>query len=145
MRIGRPHGLDGSFYVDAPHGLLEEGTVVQIGDRELVIEGRKGTDAKPIIRLAGVTDRAAAAALRGETLRVGEDEEAPGEGEWPIEDLVGCRVEGLGHVTRVLEGLSCDVLEVGEEGHLVPLVTDAVTRVDTENKVIEVDREFLGL
>jgi ribosomal 30S subunit maturation factor RimM len=43
----------------------------------------------------------------------------------------------------VLEGLSCDVLEAG--GQLIPLVTDAVTRVDVDNKVIEVDREFLGL
>jgi ribosomal 30S subunit maturation factor RimM len=35
------------------------------------------------------------------------------------------------------------VLEVGDE--LIPLVADAVTRVDVENKVIEVNREFLGL
>jgi ribosomal 30S subunit maturation factor RimM len=39
--------------------------------------------------------------------------------------------------------MSCDVLEVGDE--LIPLVTDAVTSVDVENKVIEIDREFLGL
>jgi len=39
--------------------------------------------------------------------------------------------------------MSCDVLEVGDE--LIPLVADAVTRVDVENKVIEVNREFLGL
>ena len=60
-----------------------------------------------------------------------------------MEDLVGCRIEGLGVVTGVLEGMSCDVLEVGDD--LVPLVTDAVTRVDVENKMIEIDREFLGL
>jgi hypothetical protein len=43
----------------------------------------------------------------------------------------------------VLGGISCDVLEAGDV--LIPLVTDAVTRVDVENRVIEVDREFLGL
>ena len=63
--------------------------------------------------------------------------------EWPIEDLVGCEIEGVGKVTGVLEGMSCDVLEVGDE--LIPLVTDAVTGVDVENKVIQVNREFLGL
>jgi ribosomal 30S subunit maturation factor RimM len=63
--------------------------------------------------------------------------------EWPIEDLIGCTVEGVGTVTGVLQGLSCDLLEVGDE--LIPLVTDAVTRIDVENKVIEVNREFLGL
>jgi ribosomal 30S subunit maturation factor RimM len=63
--------------------------------------------------------------------------------EWLIEDLIGCRIEGVGEVTGVLEGMSCDVLEVGDE--LIPLVTDAVTKVDVENKVIEIDQGFLGL
>ena len=65
------------------------------------------------------------------------------EDEWLIEDLVGCQIAGLGRVTGVLEGMSCDLLEVGDQ--LVPLVTDAVTKVDVENKVIEINREFLGL
>ena len=141
MKVGRPHGLDGSFYVDEP---LDEGQVVTIGEREFTIAERKGTDAKPIIRLNGIDDRDAAERLRGETLKTTNDQRpATNEEEWLIEDLVGCRIEGLGVVTGVLEGMSCDVLEVGDE--LVPLVTDAVTRVDVENKVIEVDREFLGL
>ena len=139
MKVGRPHGLDGSFYVDSP---IDEGATVQIGDNEFTVVERKGTDAKPIIRLEGVEDRDAAEALRGELLSIPEAEPL-GEDEWPIEDLIGCTVEGVGKVTGVLEGLSCDVLEVGDE--LIPLVTDAVTRVDVENKVIQVNREFLGL
>ena len=139
MKVGRPHGLDGSFHVDGP---LDEGAVVRIGEREFTVVERKGSDARPIVRLAGVDDRDAAEALRGETLDAGDAEPA-GDGEWLIEDLVGCRIEGIGQVTGVLEGMSCDVLEVGDE--LIPLVTDAVTKVDVENKVIEVDREFLGL
>ena len=139
MKVGTPHGLDGSFYVD---GSIDEGATVVIGDDEFTVAERKGTDAKPIIRLAGVEDRDAAEALRGETLSTAEAD-PPGDDEWLIEDLVGCRIEGVGEVTDVLEGMSCDVLEVGDE--LIPLVTDAVTRVDIENKVIEVNREFLGL
>ena len=141
MKVGRPHGLDGSFYVDAP---VDEGATLRIGERDFTVAERKGTDAKPIIRLEGVDDRDAAESLRGETLSPTSDERpATSDDEWLIEDLVGCRIEGLGQVTGVLEGMSCDVLEVGEE--LIPLVTDAVTRVDVENKVIEVNREFLGL
>ena len=141
MKVGRPHGLDGSFYVDEP---LEEGETVTIGDRDFTVAARKGTDAKPIIRLKGIEDRDAAEKLRGKKLTPTSDERpATSEGEWLIEDLVGCKVEGIGEVTAVLEGVSCDVLDV--EGVLVPLVTDAVTRVDVENKVIEVDRGFLGL
>jgi 16S rRNA processing protein RimM len=139
VNVGRPHGLDGSFHVDAP---LDEGAVVKIGEREFTVAERKGSDARPIIRLAGIDDRDAAEALRGEVLGTAAAE-PPGDDEWLIEDLVGCRIEGIGRVDAVLEGLSCDVLEVGDT--LIPLVTDAVTRVDVANKVIEVDREFLGL
>ena len=139
MKVGRPHGLDGSFHVDGP---LTEGAVVKIGEREFTVAERKGTDARPIVRLAGVEDRDAAEALRGEVLKTAAQDPL-GDDEWLIDDLVGCRIEGMGEVTGVLEGMSCDVLEVG--GELVPLVTDAVTKVDVENKVIEVDRGFLGL
>ena len=139
MKVGRPHGLDGSFYVDAP---VDAGATVRIGEREFTVAERKGADAKPIIRLTGVDDRDAAEALRGETLTTA-DVEPPGDDEWLVEDLIGCEIDGLGVVTGVLKGLSCDMLEVGDE--LIPLVTDAVTRVDVENKVIEVDREFLRL
>ena len=65
MKVGRPHGLDGSFHVDAP---LEEGQTVTIGEREFTVAERKGTDSRPIIRLEGIEDRDAAEALRGETL-----------------------------------------------------------------------------
>jgi 16S rRNA processing protein RimM len=139
VKVGRPHGLDGSFYVDGP---VDEGATLLIGNKEFTVAERKGTDAKPIIRLDGVEDRDAAEALRGETFDPPEADPL-GEDEWLIEDLVGCEIEGVGKVTGVLEGMSCDVLEVGDE--LIPLVTDAVARVDVENKLIEVNREFLGL
>jgi 16S rRNA processing protein RimM len=141
VKVGRPHGLDGSFYVDAP---VDEGALVKIGEREFTVVERKGTDAKPIIRLAGIDDRDAAESLRGTTLATSDERPAASDDdEWLIDDLVGCRIEGVGDVTGVLQGISCDLLEVGDK--LIPLITDAVTRVDVENKVIEVDREFLGL
>jgi 16S rRNA processing protein RimM len=139
MKVGRPHGLDGSFHVDGP---LEEGDTVAIGGRELTVVERKGTDARPIVRLSGIEDRNAAESLRGQVLGTGP-EEPPGEDEWLLEQLVGCRIEGVGEVTAVLVGISCDVLQAGDT--LIPLITDAVTNVDVENRVIEVNREFLGL
>jgi 16S rRNA processing protein RimM len=140
VRVGRPHGLDGSFYVDAP---LAEGARVRIGEDEFTVTERKGTDAKPIIRLNGIDSRDAAESLRGETLSPSNEQRGTSNDEWLIDDLIGCKIEGLGEVTGVLEGLSCDVLEVGDE--LIPLVTDAVTHVDVDAKLIQVDREFLGL
>ena len=65
--------------------------------------------------------------------------------EYVVSDLIGCEVPGLGYVERVLAGPSCDVLEVGTDGVLVPLVRDAVRRVDLNARIIEVDTDFLGL
>jgi 16S rRNA processing protein RimM len=141
--VGRPHGLDGSFYVNAPDADLAVGTHVTVAGREAVVERRAGTDDRPIVRISGVSDREAAGGLRGEPLLVpaGDLE----EGEFLIDDLVGCRVPGLGEVRRVLPAPSCDILEVGDDAILVPLVSDAVKRIDTDARVIEVDRAFLGL
>jgi 16S rRNA processing protein RimM len=142
-RVGRAHGLDGSFYVDGPLEPLEPGTEVTVAGRAARVERRGGTDARPLIRLSGVDDRSAAEALKGERLLVAGGDLA--EGEYLTADLVGCSVPGLGAVRRVVQGPSCDVLEVGEDGVLVPFVSDAVTRVDTAARVIEVDAGFLGL
>jgi ribosomal 30S subunit maturation factor RimM len=90
-----------------------------------------------------VADRDAAGGLRGEPLLVEAGELA--EGEYLADDLIGCEVPGLGTVRHVLNLPSCDVLEVGDDRVLVPLVSDAVTSVDVDARVIEVDRRFLGL
>jgi 16S rRNA processing protein RimM len=135
-RVGRAHGRDGSFYVNGADAPFAVGTSVRIGSTSGVVERRAGTDERPLIRLSGVDPREHA----GEALLV---EEPLGEGEYAAADLVGCDVPGLGRVERVVNGPSCDVLEVGDV--LVPFVSDAVRRVDVERRVIEVDREFLGL
>jgi 16S rRNA processing protein RimM len=141
--VGRPHGLDGSFHVVHPSEDLAEGTELEVAGRTVSVERRAGTADRPIIRISGVGDRDAAGALRGEQLMVDAGELA--ESEYLVDDLVGCKVPGLGEVRAVITGPSCDVLEVGEEQTLVPLVSDAVTRIDLGTRVIEVDRAFLGL
>ena len=131
-RVGKPHGLDGSFYV------LPEGCTVFVQSEARTIERRAGTDDRPLIRLTGVSDPRG---LGGELLLV-EDE--LGEGEWLAADLVGCRVPELGGVVaRILDEPSCSVLEL-EDGTLIPLISDAVERVDLEAREIHVNRDFLG-
>jgi 16S rRNA processing protein RimM len=142
-RVGRAHGLDGSFYVESPAEPLELGAEVTVAGRAARIERRAGTDPRPILRLSGVDDRSAAEALKGEPILVPGGDLA--DGEYLSADLVGCTVPGIGEVRRVVQGPSCDVLEVGDEGLLVPFVSDAITRVDTDAGVIEVDTGFLGL
>jgi 16S rRNA processing protein RimM len=137
-RVGKAHGRDGSFYVEGAQIEFAEGTHVRLGEAEYEVVRRAGTDDRPLVRLDGIDDPAA---LRGEIMLIDEELE---EGEYLVADLLGCEVPGLGHVVRVLDAPSCTLLEVGEEGRLVPLIGDAVKRVDLEGKIIEVDREFLG-
>jgi 16S rRNA processing protein RimM len=141
--VGRPHGLDGSFYVARPQEVIALGDELELAGRTVVVERRAGTDQRPIIRVSGVADRDAAGGLRGEPLLV--DAGDLEQGEYLVDDLVGCEVPGLGKVRAVIAAPSCDVLEVGEDRTLIPLVSDAVTHIDLDGRVIEVDRTFLGL
>ena len=149
-RVGRPHGLDGSFHVTRPRGvLLTLGGSVRVGDDVHEIVRRAGTGDRPILRLRGIDDRAGIEALREADLLV-ERADAPAlpEGEYWSEDLEGCTVltpqgEELG-VVRTMRALpSCEVLEVGDL--LVPMVGDAVVSIDVGERRIVVDPEFLGV
>jgi 16S rRNA processing protein RimM len=137
-RVGRAHGLDGSFYVEQTAFDFALGTSVRLGGTDHEIIRRAGTDDRPIIKLDGIDDPVS---VRGEVMVV--DEEL-GPDEYLVSDLIGCEVPGLGYVERVLDAPSCTLLEVGQDGLLVPLIGDAVKRVDLERRIIEVDREFLG-
>ena len=137
-RVGKAHGRDGSFYVDNPRTRFELGAELRLGERKHEIVRSDGTADRPLIRLAGIEDPAG---VRGEILLVDEELE---DDEYLVADLLGCEVPGLGRVERVVDAPSCALLEVGEEAHLIPLIGDAVKRVDLERKIIEVDREFLG-
>jgi 16S rRNA processing protein RimM len=136
-RVGKPHGHDGSFYVEGPRHALPESADLTVAGRAHRIVRRAGTDERPLIRLAGVDDPRA---LRGETLLI-EDELA--EGEWLAGDLVGLTVPGMGTVARLVDAPSCSVLEL-DDGTLIPLVSDAVQEIDLDAGEIRVDREFLG-
>jgi len=152
--VGRPHGLDGSFYVGEPEvALLALGTTVTLGGSERAIVRRAGTDRRPIIRVEGCDDRDGAEALRGQALEVPTPARPPlGPDEWWAEELEGAEVfdgeRRLGVVRRLLALPSCECLEVeraqGEGELLVPLVRDAIRGVDVAARRIEVDLRFLG-
>ena len=152
-RVGRPHGLDGSFHVTRPNvQLLEGADTVMIDEREFEITRRAGTARRLILRLQEHENRAAAEALRGKDMLVARAQ-APelGPDEWWAEELVGCAVHDgarvVGTVRRLVELPSCEMLEVERAGGgelLVPLVSDAVREVDVEARAIDVDLRFLG-
>ena len=146
--VGRPHGLDGSFHVTQPRTALLALEEMTVDGAPRQVVRRAGTDDKPILRLEGVEDRAAAEALRGADLLVERGEAPPlGEDEWYAEDLVGCVVvdgeRELGVVARLVPLPSCEALEVPPD-LLIPLVADAVRSVDVAARRIDVDADFLG-
>jgi 16S rRNA processing protein RimM len=161
-RVGRAHGLDGSFYVTgARPRLLALETTVRVAGQNARVVRRAGTDEHPIVRLEGHGDRRAAEALRGLELTV-DLAEAPAleEGEWWASELEGCEVldgaRRVGTVARLVELPSCEALEVRpvtmDSGNaprpggalLIPLVRDAIRKVDVARRRIDVDMSFLG-
>lgn len=157
-RVGKGHGLDGSFYVvqAQPHLLVKgKQLFVEGDDAPREIERRAGTDAKPILRLAGAGDRNAADLLRGKALEIGVEDAPPlDDDEYWAHELVGCAVvaadgRALGEVAELMALPSCEALVVrGVDAFgelLVPLVKDAIVEIDPEGRAITVDAEFLAI
>jgi 16S rRNA processing protein RimM len=153
-RVGRPHGLDGSFHVTRPSPRLPaEGASVFLDGTRRTITRRAGTLERPILRVEATVTRTAAEALRGQPLTAEVTELAPLEAdEFWAHDLEGCRVQAGGRPLGTVAGLvaypSCEVLQVRrlDGGELlVPLVRDAIERIDIEGREIAVRADFLGL
>jgi 16S rRNA processing protein RimM len=153
-RVGRAHGLDGSFHVTQPRMRLLEGRrSVIVNGEDVAIVRHAGTPARPILRLRDVDTREQVEALRGSDLWVPRAEAPPlEEDEFYAADLVGCRVSdgpaAVGEVRALVALPSCEALEVdrgaGARPLLVPLVRDAVRSVDVARGRIDVDLAFLG-
>jgi 16S rRNA processing protein RimM len=154
-RIGRAHGLDGSFHVTQPRERVLGGAQALIVDgAEIAIVRHDGTPSRPILKLAGVSSREAVDRLRGTDLWMRRSDAPPlEEDEWYAEDLVGCRVvDGdapVGVVVKLLPYPSCDLLEVqrpgaGVKALWVPLISDVVRTVDLEAQRIDINLAFLG-
>jgi 16S rRNA processing protein RimM len=133
-RVGRPHGLDGSFFVEGPSdrdGAFAVGTVVHVdGEPAKIVGSKRGSQGRPVIKL----DRAVA---RGATLAVRRDElPALEDDAYYTFQLIGLAVEDengrtVGRVSDVVEYPANDVLEL-DSGLSLPLVEACVREVDIE-------------
>jgi 16S rRNA processing protein RimM len=132
-RVGKPHGLDGSFFVE--HGSEEEerfavGATLHVDGEPAKVLGSKRSRGRPVIKL----DREAP---RGAELAVPKSELPPAEeGSYYEFQLVGLEAEeeggrSLGRVAAVQPGLANDVLEL-DSGLLLPLVEACVRKVDLD-------------
>jgi 16S rRNA processing protein RimM len=144
-RVGKPHGLDGSFFVE--HASEDErwfarGTKLRVDGEPAEVVASKRSRGRPVIRL----DREAP---RGAELAVPRDElPPPGEDEYYEFQLVGLEAvedggRALGHVVAIHPGPANDALEL-EGGLLLPLVGACVLQVDLEAGRILVAQGFAG-
>jgi 16S rRNA processing protein RimM len=142
-RVGRPHGLDGSFVVERPSDRLERGMTVWVEGQPAEILGTKRVGGG---RLAIRLDRPVE---RGAELQVPRAElPEPEEGAYYIFQLVGLEVveqdgRALGRVADVRQYPANDVLEL-EDGQLLPLVESCVLDVDLAAARIVVAAGFAG-
>jgi len=144
-RVGKPHGLDGSFFVERASedpARFEAGAVLHVNGESARVESSKRSGGRPVIRL----DRKAE---RGSELAVPRESLPPtGEDEYYAFQLVGLEVEeeggrSLGRVAQVAPGVANDVLEL-DSGVALPLVEACVRKVDLDLGRIVVAAGFAG-
>jgi 16S rRNA processing protein RimM len=130
-RVGKAHGLDGSFVVedasDVPERFRVGAELLVEGEPARVVAARQARG-RPVIRL----DRRVS---RGASLQIPVDALEPtGDDEYYVFELVGLVVqeEGgdvLGTVRDVAPGVANDVLEL-DSGVALPMVEDCIRAVD---------------
>jgi 16S rRNA processing protein RimM len=146
-RVGKPHGLDGSFFVDdaseRAEVFAEGATLLAGGEPATVVASRHGSGGRPVIRLDRHVERGTELAVARTTLPPLDDED---EDEFYVFQLVGLSVEEeggrlLGRVREVLEYPGNDVLEL-DSGASLPLVEACVRQVDLAGGRIVVAEGF---
>jgi 16S rRNA processing protein RimM len=125
-----------------------------IGERTFEVSSRGGLDKRPILSVQGVDSREAIEELRGAQVVAPRGTLTPlEEGEWYAQDLAALRVvtasgDAIGIVTRLTNAPSVDFLEVVRtDGSqlLLPMVRDAILKIDVEAGEILVDHQFLDI
>ena len=133
-RVGRPHGLDGSFVVehasDDPERFAEGAELLAAGEPAKVVSSKRAGQGRLVVKLDRRVERGAALEVPREALP------EPEPGEWYVFQLVGLEVEEdggrhLGRVADVQPWPANDVL-VLEGGEMLPLVDACVLEVDLD-------------
>ncbi|WP_296895364.1 ribosome maturation factor RimM [Thiobacillus sp.] len=152
-RIAAPFGIKGWVkvqpYSEAPDTLMDfESWRVGHGEQQMhyTVETIQDHGKALVAKLAGIDDRDAAYALRGQEISVAKSAlPPPKENEFYWSDLIGLTVvnrEGieLGKIDSLMESGANDLLVVkGAREHLIPFVAAFVGKVDLAGGTIEVD------
>jgi 16S rRNA processing protein RimM len=142
-RVGRPHGIDGAFFVEQPSEdarWWKTGAHFLAGGTPVEVVAHRTSSGRPVIRVEPPVER-------GTVLEVEREALPPtGEDEYYAFELVGLDVveesgRALGAVQAVTPGVANDVLEL-DGGVLLPMVEDCVRTIDLEARRIVVADGF---
>jgi 16S rRNA processing protein RimM len=142
-RVGRPHGIDGAFFVEQPSDddrWWQTGSTFLAGADRVEVVAHRRSSGRPVIKLDRHVDR-------GTVLEVERDALPPTEeDEYYAFQLVGLEVleetgRALGRVTVVEPGVANDVLSL-DSGLLLPMVEDCIVDIDLDRGRITVAAGF---
>lgn len=142
-RVGRPHGLDGSFVVERPSDRLERGMTVWVeGEPAEIVGAKRVGGGRLAIRLDRPVERGVLLQVPRQALP------EPEQDAYYVFQLVGLEVAqsdgtALGRVAEVHSYPANDVLEL-DGGQLLPLVEECVLDVDLAAGRIVVAPGFTG-
>ncbi len=143
-RVGRPHGLDGSFIVEhaseEPERFAAGAELLAAGEPARVVSSKRAGQGRLVVKLDRRVERGTALEVSREALP------EPEPGEWYVFQLIGLDVEEaggrtLGKVADVEPWPANDVL-VLDDGAMLPLVDACVLQVDLDGGRILVARGF---
>ena len=143
-RIGRAHGVLGEVTIEIRTDLPDERFFIGAA---LTIESARDHNGILLLKFKGVNDRTAVEKLRDTLLMADVDmaDEAIVEGEYHVQQLVGCAVvdangNSFGELADVLNLPGQDVLAINTASGevLIPFVKEFVPTVDLDNRRIVV-------
>jgi 16S rRNA processing protein RimM len=144
-RVGKPHGLDGSFRVESASSddrWWKVGSRFLAAGRQVEVVGARRAQGRPVIKLDSSVERGAALEVERAELPPTEED------EYYTFELVGLEVveesgRSLGTVADVLPGVANDVLALST-GVLLPMIEDCIQVVDLAGARITVATGFAG-
>jgi 16S rRNA processing protein RimM len=144
-KVGRPHGIDGAFFVEQPSDdprWWKTGARLLAGGRAVEVVAHRRASGRPVIKVDPPAER-------GALIEVERDQLPPtGDDEYYAFELVGLQVveetgRVLGIVKAVSPGVANDVLELDSEV-LLPMVEECVRTIDLTVGRIDVAEGFAG-
>ena len=142
-KVGRPHGIDGAFFVEQPSDddrWWKTGATFLADGAPVAVVAHRMSSGRPVIKLDRSVERGALLEVERDSLPPTEED------EYYAFELIGLEVveesgRVLGRVKAVTSGVANDVLEL-DSGVLLPMVEDCVHRVDLDTGRIDVAAGF---